>query len=96
MTKFVRSILTHYRVTPSQLSELAWCTVLGFEALCALSISETCQGEVFSAAYALRKINQDTGYFVPQIGCENIINMMDSDHSMRDSVVWVTNPWEAE
>ena len=40
---------------PSQLSGVAWRTVLRFEAFNALSIPEACQGEVFSAAYALRK-----------------------------------------
>ena len=45
----------------------------------------------------LRKTNQDTGYFVPQGGCEkSTVNMMDSDHDMRDTVVHATGRWEAE
>ena len=36
LTPFVRGVLAHYRVAPSQLSVVAWRTVLGFEALCAL------------------------------------------------------------
>ena len=36
-------------------------------------------------------------YFVSQSGCEKIIvDIMDSDHGMRDTVVRVTDPWEAE
>ena len=33
MTRFVCSILTFYKVASSQLSAIAWCTILGFEAL---------------------------------------------------------------
>ena len=34
---------------------------------------------------------------MPQNGWEKIIiNMVDSDHGMRDTVVRVTDPWEAE
>ena len=33
----------------------------------------------------------------PQSGVEKvIINMVDNDHGMRDTVVQVTGPWEAE
>ena len=47
-------------------------------------------------AYALRKTSQDVCYFVPQGGCiKLIINMVDSDHDMRETVVRVTGPWEA-
>jgi len=53
MMKFVCSVLIFYRVTPSQLSVVAWCTVLGFEALCALYAPEVCKHEVFSTAYSL-------------------------------------------
>ena len=41
--------------------------------------------------------SQDACYFVPQSGVEKIIiNMVDSDHDMRDTVVQVIGPWEAE
>ena len=34
---------------------------------------------------------------MPQGGCEIIIvNMVDSDHGMRDTVDHVSSPWEAE
>ena len=36
-------------------------------------------------------------YFVPQSGVEKIIiNTVDNDHDMQDTVVLVTGPWEAE
>ena len=71
--------------------------VLGFETLCVLYASEACQCEVFSTAYTLRRTIQGACYFVPQSGIEKtIVNMIDNDHDMRDTVVWVTGPWEAE
>ena len=58
-----------------------------------MSIPNTCQREIFCAAYARRKTNQDARFFVPQIGCEKlIVNMVDSDYGMRYIVVWVSNP----
>ena len=68
--------------------------MLGFEALCALSVVS--QREVFHAAYELRKTSQDARFFVPQSGCEKIINMVDSDHGMRNTVIRMTGPLEAE
>ena len=65
LTKFARGILSHYRVASSQLSGVAWYTVLGFKALYSLSVPEACLHEVFCAAYALRKTSQDTCYFLP-------------------------------
>ena len=64
LTKFIRSILTHYRVTPSQLSGVAWRIVHGFEALCALSVPEACQCDFFSTTYTLRKTSRDARYFM--------------------------------
>ena len=76
---------------PLAVVKVAWRTVLGFEALCALIVPDVFQREVFSTAYALRKTTQDVCYFVPQSGCKKIIiNMIDSDHGMRDTVVRVT------
>ena len=97
MMKFVRSILAFYKIAPSQLSGVVWRTVLRFEALCILSVPDVCQWEVFSAAYALRKSSQDARYFMPQSGCKKIIvNMVESDHGMRDTVIHVIGPWVAE
>jgi len=80
MTKFVHSVLTFYKVTPSQLSAIAWRTILGFEALCDLYALEACQLEVFSVAYSLRKTIQSARYFFPQSRVEKIIvNMVNSD-----------------
>jgi len=71
--------------------------MLGFEALCALILPDACRRDVFNAAYVLRKTAQDAHYFVPQSGYENtIINMVDSDYGMRDTVVRVTDLWEVE
>ena len=33
LIKFVRSILSHFRIAPLQLSGVAWRTMLGFKAL---------------------------------------------------------------
>ena len=76
---------------------MAWSTVLRFEALCTLIVPDAYRREVFSAVYALRKIAHDARYFVSQSGCKKIIvNMTDNDHGMRDIVVRVIGPWEAE
>ena len=83
MTRFVHSSLTFYGATPSQLSAMAWRTVLGFEAFCALYVLDACQREVFSIAYTLRRIIQGARYFIFQSGVEKIkINMVDRDHGM--------------
>ena len=64
--------------------------MLRFKALYALIVPDVCRCEVFSAAYALKKTAQDACYFVPLSGCEKIIiNMLDSDHGMRDTVIRV-------
>ena len=82
MTRFVRSVLTVYKVAFFQLSTVAWRTTLGFEALCVLFAPEACQREVFSTAYALRT-PQDERYFVPQSRVDKVIvNMVDNDHGM--------------
>ena len=48
---------------------------------------KACQCEAFSTAYVLRKTTQGTRFFVPQNGVEKIIiNMVDNDHGMRDTV----------
>ena len=65
MTKFVRSVLIFYGVTPSQLSAVAWRTVLGFEALYDLYAPEACHCEVFNVAYLLRKTTLGARYFIP-------------------------------
>jgi len=97
MTKFIHSVLSFYKVAPSQLSAVAWRTVLGFEALCDLYAPEACQVEVFSAAYSLRKTTQGAHYFIPQSGVEKVIvNMVDIDCDMQDIVVRVTGSWEAD
>ena len=45
LTRFVCSVLIFYRVAPSQLSVVAWHTVLRCKALCALFAPEVCQCE---------------------------------------------------
>ena len=42
MTRFIRSVLTFYRVAPSQLSRVAWRTLLEFKDFCALYAPDTC------------------------------------------------------
>jgi len=85
LTLFVCDVPSHLRIAPSQLSKVA--SVLGFEALCALSVPDACQREVFCAANALRKTPQDA-HFVPQSGCEKlIVNMVDNRHGICDAMV---------
>jgi len=97
MTKFVRSILIFSGVTPSQLTTVAWRTVLGFEVLYNLYALEVCHRKVFNTAYLLRKTTQGARYFILKSGVEKIIvNMIDNDHGMRDSVFRVFGPWDAE
>jgi len=62
-----------------------------------MSAPDACQHEVFCASYALRKTSQDTHFFVPQSGYEKlIVNMVDNDLCMYNTVVWVSGPWKAE
>ena len=97
MTKFIHSILIFYRVAPSQLSTVTWCTVLGFEALCDLYAFEACLCEVFNTVYSLRKTTHGARYFASQSRVEKIIvNMVTNDHGMRDTMVQVTGPWDAK
>ena len=50
-----------------------------------------------STTYSLRKTTQGARYFAPQSGIEKVIvNIVNNDHSMRDTVVRVTGLWEAE
>jgi len=42
MTRFIRSVLAFYKVASSQLSAVAWRTILGLEALCDLYAREAC------------------------------------------------------
>ena len=84
LTPFIHGVLSHLRIALSQLSGVAWRTVLGFEALCVLSAPNACQREVLCTDYR---------FFVPQIGYEKlIVNMMDNDHGMHDTVVRVSGP----
>ena len=97
MMKFVRSVLIFYRIAPSQLSAVAWHTVIGFEALRDLYALEACLCEVFNTTYSLRKTTYNARYFAPQSGVEKIIvNMVTNDHGMRDTVVRVTGPCDVE
>ena len=96
MTKFVRSILIFYGVSLSQLLAMTWRTVLGFEALYDLYAPETYHCKVFSTAYLLRKTTLGARYFVPHSGMEKIIvNIVESDHGMRKTVVQVSGSWDA-
>jgi len=91
--KFIRSVLAFYEVASSQLSAVSWSTVLKFKARCDLYTSEACQLEVFSIAYSLRKTIQGARYFIPQSGVEKIIvNMINNNHGIQDTVALVTNP----
>ena len=97
LAPFIRGVMSHFRIAPSQQSGVAWRTVIEFEAFCALSAPDAYQREVFWDAYALKKTLQDARFFVPRSGCEKLImNMVDNNHNMRDTVIRVSGPWEAE
>ena len=61
--------------------------VLGFEALYDLYVLEACQLEVFSFAYSLSKTTQSACYFPPKRGRKVIVNMVNSDYGMQDTVI---------
>ena len=43
--------------------------------------------------YVMWKSHQDAGSFVPWSGCDKlIINLVDSDHGWRDTVICVSGP----
>jgi len=47
--------------------------------------------------YALRRTHQDASYFIPQSRVNKIIvNMIDSDNGMRDTIIRVSRPGEAK
>ena len=47
--------------------------------------------------YSLRKTTQGMRYFFAQSGAEKVIvNMVNNDHGMRDTMVRVTGLWDAE
>ena len=94
MTKFFHSILTFYEV--ALLSYRQWPGVQ-FEALCDFYTSEACHCEVFNAAYLLQKTTISARYFIPHSGVEKIIvNMVNSDRGMQDTVTRVFGPWDAD
>ena len=81
MTPFVRDVLVHFKVPPSQLTLGAWQNVLGFEALCFAFTPATYGVEEFSAVCVIRKSHQDARSFVPRSRCDMlIINQVNSDH----------------
>ena len=95
MTKFVCNVSSFYGVVSSQIPAVGWCTVLEFEALCDIYAPEACHCEVFSAAYLLKKTTLGACYFILPTAVEKIVvNMVDSNRGMRDTVVQVSGPWD--
>jgi len=88
LTNFVRDILCHFKVVPSQLLVGAWCIILGFKDLCVSFVPNSCRHEELYAIYSMRKTNKDDRFFIPQSGCDRlIINLVDNDHGWRDTVI---------
>ena len=80
LATFVRSVLSYFRVAPSQLTVGAWHILLGFEALCNRFLPEVCGHEEFCAVYMMRKGPQDAHSFARKGRDRVIINQLDSDH----------------
>ena len=98
LTKFVRSVLSHFRITLSQLSGVAWrTTVLGFEAL--LCYERPICVSARGLLHHLRSEEDQSGcpLLYAQSGREKlIVNMVDNNHVMHNTVIHVSDPWEAE
>ena len=76
---------------------MAWRTVLEFEALYDLYAPWACHCEIFSTAYLLQMTTIGARYFILQSGVKKIIiNMMDRDRGMRDTMVWVSSTCDAD
>ena len=85
--KFIRNILIFYGVIPSQLMAVAWRIVLGFEAFCNLYSLEAYHREVFNTTYLLRRPFRVCVTLSLEHCGKIIVNMVDSDHGIRDSMV---------
>ena len=95
MIKFVRNVLIFHKVTP--LSYQRWHGVLFLGlAFCNFYSPEACHLR-FSASYLLRKTTLGARYFILQSWVEKIIiNMVDNDCDMRDTVVRMFGPWDVD
>ena len=90
MTDFIRDLLLHYRMVPSQLLAGGWHVVLSFQALCNMFFPGACRVEDFYALYMIRRNIEDGRFFSVRSGSERlIVNLADSDHGWRDTVIRV-------
>ena len=92
----VTSFMCYYHVTLSQLVAGDWRVVLSFQALCNLYLPDACRVEDFSALYAIKRTKKGTHFFGAKFVCEKlIVNLVDSNHEWRDTVIRVYGAWEA-
>ena len=90
MTSFVRDVLRHYHITPSQLVAGGWHVTLRFRALCNLYLPDACRIEDFSALYSIRRTKKGARFFGVKTDCEKlIVNLTDSDHVWGDTSIRV-------
>ena len=96
LTTFVCSVLSFFRVTPSQFDGGSLASALRVEALTNCFLSEACRREEFCPTCYMRKGPGDARSFAPQKSCDKLtVITPDSDHGWRDSVVRVEGSWEA-
>ena len=63
MTSFVRDVLRHYHMAPSQLVAGDWRVVLSFQVLYNLFLPDVFWVEDFSALYSIRRTKEGGCYF---------------------------------
>ena len=71
-------------------------SILGFEVLCDLFAPDSRRVKDFSALYVMRKTKENNSFFTARRDLERlIINLADSDHCWRETVIRVPGAWEA-
>ena len=96
LTDLVRNVLVFFKVALPQLTVGAWRVLLTFEVLCNRFLPKACRREEFCVVYMMRKGMVTLVPSPPQRGCDKlVVNIPDSNHGWRDSVVRITGPWEA-
>jgi len=74
----------------------SWRVVLVFEALCDLFASDSRSVKDFSAFYVMRKTKENGHFFAARSDLERmIVNLADSDHGWRETVIRDFVAWEA-
>jgi len=92
---FVRSVLSFYKLAPTQISPGSWRVVLGFAAL-GRSQEVELGVEEFRSIYFLKPLKDGAYCFSPRKGKDKLITQVpDSDSGWKNSIVLVTGSWES-